>query len=226
VNAAVDKQAIEVFRKARGREPNDKELFALRRVWLDNEVLFREGVALGMDKGDPQIRDRVVFKMLNVVEAGLKLPPFDDRLLRDWFEKNRARYDEPARFDFQEAVLSGEQTDDAVRALVATLHKKIPGELNAGLRVFKGRPYANVAQGYGEEFAKSLGQARPGEWVALSTKDGLRAVQLDSISPAKPAAFEPLRGVVLQDWTDQAMSEQRSNAVAVLAKKYTVRYEK
>src|SRR5262245_49996320 len=225
VDAAVDAQAIDVFKKARGREPNGKELYALRRVWLDNEVLYREGLALGVDKGDSAIRERVIFKMLSVVDAGTKLPPVDDKGLRDWFEKNRVKYDEPARYDFQEAVLSGERSDAAVRTLVETLRKGTPGELNAGLRVFKGRPHSNIVQGYGEEFATALENSARGEWLALSTKDGLRAVQLDAITPAKPADFENLRGVVLQDWTDATAAEQRSAAVAVLAKKYTVRYE-
>ena len=48
----MDNEAREVFKKARGREPNKEELYALRRVWLDNEVLYREGLALGVDKGD------------------------------------------------------------------------------------------------------------------------------------------------------------------------------
>ena len=225
VGPAVDSQAIDVFKKARGREPNEKELYALRRVWLDNEVLYREGLALGVDKGDATIRERVIFKMLSVVDAGVKLPPLDDKVLREWFEKNRAKYDEPARYDFQEAVLSGEKSDAAVRALVETLRKGAPGELNAGLRVFKGRPHSNIVQGYGEEFARALEESRPGEWVALPTKDGLRAVQLDAIAPAKPAVFENLGGVVLQDWTDATMAEQRSAAVAVLARKYKVKYE-
>ena len=225
VDSAVDAQAIDVFKKARGRAPNDRELYALRRVWLDNEVLYREGLALGVDKGDTAIRERVIFKMLSVVDAGTKLPPVDEKTLRDWFEKNRAKYDEPARFDFQEAVVSGEKSDAAVRALVETLRKGTPGELNAGLRVFKGRPHFNIVQGYGEEFAKALEESRPGEWVALPTKDGLRAVQLDSVTQAKPADFDALRGAVLQDWTDATMAEQRSAAVAVLARKYKVKYE-
>ena len=37
--------------------------------------------------------------------------PFDDKLLREWFERNRAKYDEPARYDFQEAVLSGNPSE-------------------------------------------------------------------------------------------------------------------
>jgi len=223
VDAAVDAEARSVFTAARGREPNQDELYALRRVWLDNEVLYREGLALGVDKGDSAIRDRVIFKALNVVEASLKLPPIDEQGLRAWFEKNRARYDEPARYDFHEAVLAGERSEAATRAFVELLEKGTPGELHAGLRVFKGRPQANVVQGYGEEFARSLAESPPGKWRALEARDGWRAAQLVAVTPAKAAAFEPLRGVVLQDWTDATMAEQRSAAVRALAKKYTVK---
>jgi len=45
---------------------------------------------------------------LSVVDANLKAPPLDEQRLREWFESHRGQYDEPARYDFQEAVLSGE----------------------------------------------------------------------------------------------------------------------
>jgi len=50
-------------------------------------------------------------------------------------------------------------------------------------------------------------------------------MQLDSVTPAKPASFDELRGVVAQDWLDAKMSEQRTAAVRALAKKYTVKVE-
>jgi hypothetical protein len=225
VDAAVDAQARQVFKASRGREPSEDELYALRRVWLDNEVLYREGLALQVDRGDPAIRERVIFKALSVVEANLKPPPFDEKVLREWFESNRAKYDEPARYHFQEAVLAGENSEAAVRALVETLRRGKPGELNAGLRVYKGRPRSNVVQGYGEEFAKALEESPPATWRAYPTRDAWRAMQLDSVTPPKPGVFEELRGVVLQDWLDAKMAEQRTAAVRVLAKKYTVKVE-
>lgn len=225
VDASVDEQAIQVFKAARGREPNEEELYALRKVWLDNEVLYREGLALGVDKGDPAIRERVIFKALSVVDSNVKLPPFDDNLLREWFEKHRVKYDEPARFDLQEAVLVGDRSEAAVRAFVETLRKGTAGELNAGLRVFKGRPRSNIVQSYGDEFAKALEQSVSREWVALPTRDGWRAVQLISISQPRSANFEALRNVVMQDWTDATMAEQRTAAVHALARKYIVKLE-
>lgn len=225
VDAKVDGEARQVFKAARGREPNEEELYALRRVWLDNEVLYREGLALQVDKGDTAIRERVIFKALSVIDAGLKLPPVDEKILREWFEKNRAKYDEPARFDFEEAVLAGEPAETELRAFAAALNAGNPGDANAGLRVFKGRPHANLVQSYGEEFAKALEAAPVGEWRVLPTSGGLRVMRLQVLAQPKPAVFENLAGVVRHDWTDAVMAEQRTTAVRALAKKYTVKVE-
>ncbi|KQW40771.1 hypothetical protein ASC76_04125 [Rhizobacter sp. Root404] len=225
VGAEVDAEAKQVFKAARGREPDAAELAALRAVWLDNEVLYREGLALQVDKGDTAIRERVIFKALSVVDANVKLPPVDDRVLRAWFESHRAKYDDPARYDFQEAVLAGEASETAVRGFVDALNAGLPGDAKAGLRVFKGRPHANLAQSYGAGFAQALEAAAPGEWRALQAQDGWHAVRLDAITPARPAAFETLRGVVQQDWTDATLSAQRSAAVKALARQYRVKNE-
>jgi len=225
ISADVDEEARQLFKATRNRDPNAEEMTALRRVWLDNEVLYREGLALQLDKGDTAIRERVIFKALSVVDTGTKLPPIDEKVLRAWFEKHREKYDEPGRFDFQEGVLAGETGETAVRSFVDALNAGTPGDAKAGLRVFKGRPHSNLVQSYGPDFAKALEAATPGQWVALQGRDGWRAVRLEAITAAKPASFEVLRGVVQQDWTDATLSEQRSAAVAALTKKYTVKVE-
>src|SRR4051794_31582486 len=130
VDASVDQRARELFKQEHGRGPNAEELHALRRPWLDNEVLYREGIAMQLDKGDPAIRDRVIFKVRGMIEAGLRPPTFDERTLRDWFDRNRAKYG--------------------------------------------------------------------------------------------PTDFEKVGGVVLQDWIDATMAEQRSAAVLAMEKRYTV----
>lgn len=225
IGADVTAEAIATFKTARGREPDAQELKALQQVWLDNEVLYREGIALQLDKGDSAIRERVIFKALSMVDSGVKPPAIDDAGLRAWFEARRTRYDEPPRFDFQEAVLDGPADEAAVRSFVAALNAGTPGDAKAGLRLFKGRPHANLVQSYGDAFAKALEAASPGTWLALQGKDGWRAVRLESLAAARPAQFEVLRPVVMQDWTDATMAEQRSAAVATLAKKYKVQVE-
>jgi hypothetical protein len=223
IDTVVDNEAKQAFQTARGREPTAEELQALRQVWLDNEVLYREGVALGLDKGDTAIRERVIFKALSMVDANTKRPPLDEKVLREWFEKNRTRYDQPARYDFQEAVLAGESSETAVRSFVSSLNSGTAPDVEAGLRAFTARPHGNLVQSYGAEFAAGLAASPPREWRALQSKEGWRAMRLESLTPAQPADFDKLSSVVLQDWTDAAMSEQRSAAVRALAKKYTIK---
>lgn len=225
VGAEVDAEATRMFTAARGHAPSDAEMVALRGVWLNNEVLYREGLTLQVDKGDTAIRERVIFKALSVIDAGVKLPPFDDALLRQWFEAHRMKYDDPPRFDFQEAAISDDSSEAAVRAFVLALNSGTPGDAKAGLRVFKGRPQPSLEQGYGAEFVQALAQATPGEWRAQATRDGWRAIRLDAVVAGRPATFEALRGVVLQDWTDATLAEQRSAAVRALARKYSVKTE-
>jgi hypothetical protein len=225
VGADVDREARETFKAARGREPDRDELAALHRVWLDNEVLYREGLALQVDKGDPSIRERVIFKALSVIDSNVRLPPADDAALRTWFAGHRDKYDEPARYDFEEAALSGDSSEAAVREFVAALDGGTPGDAKAGLRVFKGRPRASLVESFGAPFAAALDAAPPGTWQALRTRDAWRAIRLGAITPAKPASFEALRGVVLHDWIDAASAEQRTAVVRALAKKYAIKYE-
>lgn len=222
VTAKVDHEAQEAFRQARGHAPNAEELRAMRQRWVDNEVLYREGLALQLDKGDTTIRDRVIFKTLSIIEAKVKLPEYDDATLRDWFEKNRARYDEPTRYDFLEALPGKDTSESAVRSFVAALNAGTQGETNAGLRVFKGRPASNIEQSYGTDFAQALKSATPGQWYALRSRNEWRAIRIQAVVQPRPADFEQLRNVIVQDWTDATMAEQRSAEVARLAKKYTV----
>jgi hypothetical protein len=225
VGGDVDREAIEVFKASRGHDPSPDELTALRQVWLDNEVLYREGLALQVDKGDESIRERVIFKALSMIDANVKLPPADDNVLRKWFESHRDKYDEPPRYSFQEAALSGDTSEAAVRAFVQQLNAGAPGDAKAGLRVFKGRPQANIVQSYGAEFAKALAASPKNVWAAMKTKDGWRAIRVDGTSAAKPAVYEAVRNTVRADWTDATAAEQRTAAVRALAKKYNVRHE-
>jgi hypothetical protein len=139
VDASVDQRAREVFRQQHGRDPDADELQSLRRrEWLDDEVLYREGIAMQLDKGDPAIRDRVIFKVRSMIEMGLSPPTFDEKTLRDWFARNHAKYDQPGMpADFEkvgERVLQdwidatmAEQRSAAVLAMEKRYTVKVTG---------------------------------------------------------------------------------------------------
>lgn len=222
MNATVDEEAITLFSKARGRGPSAQELEALRKVWLDNEVLYREGLSLQVDRGDPAIRERIIFKALSVVEAGLAKPTVEESVVKEWFEANRVRYDQPPRFDFREAVPSGETSKESVQSLVSLLNAGEGGDVEASLRVFTARPRSNLVQTYGEDFTLNLEKSEPGKWVAIKDAKHWRAIQLDAAVPGKAADFSAVASAVAQDWLDTTMSERRTAAVRKLAEKYEI----
>ncbi len=222
VGPEVDKEAVELFRNGIGRAPTAAELKTLRERWIDNEVLYREGLALRVDQGDPTIRERVIFKALNVMQANLSLPKIDEAGLRRWFEQHRASYDEPDRYDFLEAMVPGKPTEQSLRAFADALNAGVASDTQGSLRVFKARPRGNLVGSYGERFAGALDALAPGRWHVLDSTDGKRVIALQSKSAGERVSFESVRGRVYEDWKDTTMQNLRTAAVRELGKKYTI----
>jgi hypothetical protein len=224
VTADVDEQARATFRAGRGRDPDAKELAVLRQVWIDNEVLYREGLAQQADKGDDMIRNRVIFKELLIVDAGVHLPAMDQPKLKAWFEAHRDKYDEPVRYTFQEGLPPASERNEAgIRAFVNMMNNNPPASIQADLRVFRGRPRSNLKDSYGEEFATTLdGMSAGSEWRAVQAKDGWHAIHLEEITPKVAADFATIQNVVMQDWKDETAAQMRTAEVRKMGSKYTV----
>jgi hypothetical protein len=225
VGADVQKESVETFKSAMQRDPSPADVKILLDRWVDNEVLYREGLALGLDRGDSNIRERVIFKALSLTQSGLSLPKIDRAGLRQWFDARHARYDAPARLDFMEAVVNTERSEQALRPFVDALNGNGKSEVESSLRVFKDRPRGNLVQGYGEAFTAALERATPGEWQILASADGLRVVRLVGLKAGVPAEFEALEEAVYRDWKDDTLAELTTRAVRDMGKKYRVQTE-
>ena len=223
----------EAYAEARGlfvtgmkREPTDAELKVLTDRWLDNEVLYREGLALGMDRGDQAMKDRVVFKVLTATQSGLALPKIDEAGLRAWFESRRDQYDLPARFSFDEAVLvGGDSTAGNLQKFVTALNGQQAPEAEASLRIFKDRPRPSLVQSYGAPFADALEKQAIDNWAVLQSQEGARVVRLTAVTPGRPAAYDEMKERVYTDWKEFTSSQMTKAAIREIAKKYRVRDE-
>ena len=225
VASVAQREMRDMFVAGMKREPSADDMRILVERWVDNEVLYREGLALGVDRGDSAIRDRVIFKTLSIAQSGLSLPALDEAQLRAWFEARRDRYDQPARFDFLEAVLQGDATPHVVKGFVDALNGAGQSQAESGLRVFKDRPRNNLLLSYGPEFTAALETSPPGKWQALTSQEGLRVVRLESIKPGSSADFEDLKTHLYQDWRDDTKALLTTQAVREMGKKYRVQLE-
>ena len=226
VTAKVQQEAKAIFEAGMKREPKPEELKVLLDRWVDNEILYREGLQLGLDRGDSGIRDRVIFKAMSVTQAGIVLPEVDEAGLKAWFESNRERYDTPARFDFLEAALPSDTKLEAMQRFVLALNSNQdePG-IESSLRVFRDRPRSNLLQSYGKDFTEAIEQLKPGQWQVLVSNDGPRVIRLESLKPAVAADFEAVKVKLYQDWKDEMTSQRSKELIREMGKKYKIRQE-
>lgn len=204
------------------REPTPVDMKILIDRWVDNEVLYREGLALGLDKGDSSIRERVIFKTLSVTQAEITLPKLNDNDLQKWFTAHEDQYDSPALINFEEAVVSGKPSKDDLTNFINALNGKGHSSIDSSLEIFKDRPRFTIVDGYGEEFTNALEKLTLKEWVSLESKMGTRVVRLIGVKPGDKANFEPLKTKVYTDWKNQTAAELSTKAIRELGKKYKI----
>ena len=83
--------------------------------YLDEEILYREGVKLGLDQDDLIIKRRVVQKMRFLLEDMTPIAPPTTEQLQTWLEQNPQRYQTEQTIRFEHHFFSrGKRGDEAV----------------------------------------------------------------------------------------------------------------
>lgn len=219
VGGEVNHEAVHEFSRTSGRRPTREDLLTVHRVWIDNEILYREGSQQGFGKSSG--REQVIFQALAKLDEGLEPVTATDDELRRWFESHREKYEQPARYDFEDAVASRDEA--VVRALVQKLNAS-PANVPDGVRAFTGRPTSNLAQSYGAEVAAALAKAPLRTWQVLRAGDGWHALRVTAVAAGQQASFDAQRDAVRRDLIESKRPEQRERAMQALRKSYKVEF--
>lgn len=211
-----------------GRQPNREELQGIVRERIDEELLAREALRLGLDKDDLIIRRRLAQKMAFAGEdtAAAKIPT--EAALRAFFEANAARYATPGRVSLHQAFISGDRAPDEAQrvalALLSNLKSNAPGA--GGDPFLLPLTYADVSPAdlereYGASFAKVASTAPIGAWVGpVASPYGLHLIRIETRRAAEPASFESVRDQVL----DAVLTRDRAAANAAFLSDLHKRY--
>lgn len=223
VTKAMRQSFIDNFDEDKSRVPSDDELAKMIESWVASEILYREGKALGVDRGDDMIRDRVAFKLQLLIFDQIRVAQPTEDQLRAWFAGNHARFDEQERVGFYLTPPTDQIT--AQRQLEDILGQHESEELQKQTRAILGRPVASLAASFGEGFRDGLLAMPQGQWNVLQSKDGWHVVRLDSRRPGALASFENVRDEAARIWQTEETRKQAWEAVSRLKANYKVRYE-
>jgi len=223
VTRAMRQAMSENFDEDRERKATPAELDAMVENWVASEILYREGKALGVDRGDDTIRDRIAFKLQLLIFSQIDPPPATEAGLREWFAANHERFDEPERVSFY----LGPPTDESAarRQLAEVLGGGEPADLQRKTRAMVGRPVSSLAPSFGAAFRDGLLALPQEQWAALQSIEGWHLVRVDSRRPAVPARFEDVQDEAVRTWKTDETRKRAWEAVKRLRTNYTVRYE-
>ncbi|HEV8245567.1 MAG TPA: peptidylprolyl isomerase [Polyangiaceae bacterium] len=209
-----------------GRDPSPGERALALENWKSEEILYREGVRLGLDRDDPLVRRRVVEKMLDLERDLAMLRDPSDAELDAFLEQNLLRYSEPPRYDFEQVFVARSHGDALARAAVLERELAAGGspegkgdEFEAG-RVLTGRSSENLRQLFGETFARRVPELELGRWQVVPSVHGVHVVRLTHVGARSTPDREQLRAKLVRDWKVAQRMSSGSILRAELASKY------
>jgi peptidyl-prolyl cis-trans isomerase C len=244
--AAVDTQKIELTKDdvrqlavtwlAQGRPaPTPDQLRSLVDQKITEEILFREAVALGLDRDDQIIKRRLAQKMdfLAADLAALDEPGTAE--LMAWYSKNSHRFALPPHLSFRHLYFSTDKRGSGARDAAAAALGRIKGkpadspEVASMADPFMFRNYygdgtpEQMAKEFGPEFAATLFELEPGSWQGpVQSGYGWHLVWIDSIEPGRVPAFEEAGPNVKSAWLDDRYREVKRTALEEMRARYTV----
>ncbi|NJN45618.1 MAG: hypothetical protein HC808_03015 [Candidatus Competibacteraceae bacterium] len=216
-----------IYKDNQGRAPSEQEMADLTVKWAQNEVLYREARLMGLDKGDEMIRQRLILKLRNVLFNRVVIGPPTEQKLLAWFEKNRAAYDRPDAYDFEQFKVGGPEASAQASELAAALAANPTStEWQSKTRRYQKRPAENLEFLFGKTDAAALINSPENQWTPVRSAAGWHfgSNQLRGIR-AKPAIFDTIRSQVGEDWKAQAMQAELAEALRGIAARYDIRIE-
>jgi peptidyl-prolyl cis-trans isomerase C len=212
------------------RPPNKAELAGIIRDRIDEELLAREALRLGLDKDDMIIRRRLAQKMAFATDdvAGSKDP--SDADLRAYYAKTAERYAAPARVAFQQVFFSGDRPHgNAEKAAAQALERAEEDQ-----REPQGDPFLfpltyedigvqDLLRDYGTAFVKELQTAPIGVWAGpVLSPYGWHIVKVTARKQPPSTAFEAVRDQVRDAFIADRRAEANAAFLRDLRKRYRV----
>jgi hypothetical protein len=213
------------------RPPSADELRGLVDDYIHDEVFYREGKALGLDRDDIVVRRRLRQKLEFMAEDVTVAEPSDEQLAA-YQAANSERFRSEDRVTFRQVYLSAarhETLDHDANLMAAKLAAEKPGTDAASLgdHFLLGGEFHSVARSdvvgtFGQHFADAVFDMEPGRWTGpVSSGYGLHFVRVDERTQGSLRPLESVKPAVRREW----MNARRVDAERTLYETLRARYQ-
>ena len=224
-----------LFQSQWRREPTAEEFNRMVENKVQEEILYREGLALGLDKDDTIVKRRMAQKMQFLAEdvAAAREPTTDE--LRTWYEKNRDKFSQPPRISFRHLYFSPDRRGQRARDDAASTLAKLAGQpedtkLASSLAdpfmfqdYYRDRAPEFLGKEFGPQFALAVAKLSPGSWQGpIQSGFGWHLVFVDTLIPGRVPAFEEIEPDVKTAWLAEQKAQAWEKAYKDMRAKYVV----
>ncbi len=217
------------------RPPTPEEFKRLVENKVQEEVLYREALAMGLDKDDTIVKRRMAQKMQFLAEDMAAAHQPTTAELKAWYEKNSDKFALPNRVSFRHLYFSPDRRgqraqDDAVKALAKIAGQPVDTKTAAALadpfmfqNYYGDRAPEQLAKEFGTAFAQSIFRLTPGSWQGpIESGYGWHLVFVDSLIPGRTPAFEEIQQDVKTAWLGEQKAQAWQKTYQEMRAKYTV----
>jgi hypothetical protein len=191
------------------RPPTAEELRGLVGSYIHEEVLYREGVAMGLQDDDIVVKRRVRQKLdVLAEESGRESPPTDADL-QAYLDKHAADYAMPTQMSFEQVMFNPEKHARQIKVVLTKARAELAngvdvmtiGDMTMLPRRETRTPTEGIARDFGEDFAHALTSLPVGTWQGpVHSGYGLHLVRVTERIPGRAAKLSEVRNAVERDW--------------------------
>jgi PPIC-type PPIASE domain len=219
---------------AKGREPSATELKYLIESYVHDEILYREGVKLGLERDDIVVKRRVRQKIEMMAEEDASTRAPTDADLSAYLTANLARFVQPAILTFEQVFIGESTSGPGVVHAVALTREALrkgadPEDLGKPTLLphrMTRTPADLVARDFGSSFAAALEKAPVGEWVGpIDSSFGTHYVRVSDRTPAVAPELAAIRDQVVREWENERRQRARDDAYMKMRGEYQVAIE-
>jgi hypothetical protein len=214
------------------RPPSEIELKGLIDDYVKEEIATREALAMGLDRDDTIIRRRLRQKLEFLLAEDTGSAPATDAELSAWLQRHPDSFRSEPRVAFRQVYLRPDRHGASMRAdaekLLAKLRAAGPdaaieklGDASMLPAEQSLEPVREVARTFGEEFARDVMAAEPGQWFGpIESPYGLHVVLVRE----RAAGAAPVLSEVRPAIEREVQSERRNAQVQALYDRWLAKY--